>query len=188
MKLIAGLGNPDKKYSKTRHNLGYMVLDYFARENGLSWKYSQDWMCYFIKTRRYILIKPTTYMNKSGESVLSVSNYFKIDPDDVLIVYDDVDLPFGKMRLAVNGVSAGHHGLDSMIESLSTVDFGRLRVGIDRPNSKEAKGKNLETADYVLEEFSHDQKKELPEVLLRSVDALNSYLDDGIEATMNRFN
>lgn len=188
MKLIAGLGNPDKKYAKTRHNLGYIVLDYFARENGLSWKYSQDWMCYFVKTRNYVLLKPTTYMNKSGESVHSVSKYFQVDSEDVLIVYDDVDLPYGKLRLAIDGVSAGHKGVESIIESLSTANFGRLRIGIDRPDSDETEGRRLETADYVLEEFSQQQKKKLPEILLRSRDALNSYLDDGVEATMNRFN
>jgi len=188
MKLIVGLGNPDKKYARTRHNLGFMVLDFFARENGLSWKYSPDWMCYFIKTRRFVLMKPTTYMNKSGESVLSVSNFYRIDSEDVLIVYDDVDLPNGKLRLAVDGVSAGHHGLDSIIESLSTVDFGRLRVGIDRPGSKSEKENKQEVADYVLEVFSKDEAKKLSEVLLRCEDALNSYLDDGLEATMNKFN
>src|SRR5205085_2343061 len=133
---IAGLGNPDKKYAKTRHNLGYIILDYFAKENGLSWKYSQDWMCYFVKTRQFVLAKPTTYMNKSGESVLTLSKYFKVDSEDVMIVYDDVDLPFGKLRLAIDGVSAGHHGIDSVIESLSTADFGRLRVGIDKPDAE----------------------------------------------------
>lgn len=188
MKLIAGLGNPDKKYAKTRHNLGYMILDNFARKNGFLWKYSPDWMCYFVKTRRFVLMKPITYMNKSGESVLSVSNYFKIEPEDVLIVYDDVDLSYGKLRLAIDGVSAGHHGIDSIIESLSSVDFGRLRVGIGRPLAKDVKGKGQEIVDYVLEEFDHEQAKKLPEVLLLSEDALNSYLDDGLEATMNKFN
>lgn len=185
MKLIVGLGNPDKKFAKTRHNLGNMVLDNFARENALTWKYSQDWMCYFVKTRNYILLKPTTYMNKSGESVHSVSKYFEIDSESVLIVYDDMDLPYGKLRLAIDGVSAGHRGIESIIESLSTADFGRLRIGIDKPNSE---NNRKEAADYVLEEFNNEQKKKLPEILLRSLDALNSYLDDGIEATMNKFN
>ena len=188
MKLIAGLGNPDKKYTKTRHNLGYMVLDFFAKENGLSWKYSPDWMCYFIKTRRFVLMKPTTYMNKSGESVLTVSNFYQIDSEDVLIIYDDVDLPYGKIRLAINGVSAGHHGIDSIIESLSTIDFGRLRAGIGRPKAKDVKEKKQEVADYVLDVFDKEEAKKLPEVLLRCEDAINSYLDDGLEATMNRFN
>jgi len=188
MKLIVGLGNPDKKYAKTRHNLGFMVLDHFARENGLSWKHSQDWMCYFIKVSQYVLVKPTTYMNKSGESVLAVTHYFKVGSKDVLVVYDDVDLPFGKLRLAIDGVSAGHYGIESVIESLSTIDFGRLRVGIGRPVASDLDGKKREVTDYVLEEFDSEQTKKLPDILLRSVNALNSYLEDGIGATMNKFN
>ena len=189
MKLIVGLGNPGAKYKKTRHNLGHMVLDFFASENGLVWKLNPDWMCFFVKTRRFVLMKPVTYMNKSGESVLAVSNYYKIEPEDILVIYDDMDLPFGKLRLAVNGVSAGHHGIDSVIESLGGVDFDRLRVGIGRPSlplgEKASKQKNT---DYVLKGFAKDEAAKFPKVLLHCQEALNSYLDDGIGATMNRFN
>ena len=126
MKLIAGLGNPGEKYRGTRHNLGFMAVDGFARVRGLSWRFSQDWQGYFVKSGEFVLVKPSVFMNRSGEAIRKVMDYFKMDTSDVLVVYDDVDLPFGKVRLAFNGFSAGHHGIDSVIENLG-MEFGRLR-------------------------------------------------------------
>jgi len=185
MKLICGLGNPGSKYRANRHNLGFMVVDDFARERGLSWRFSRDWSCYFIRSGEYVLIKPSTFMNRSGGAIRKVADYFKIDADDVLVVYDDIDLPFGKIRLAFNGLSAGHHGIDSVIESLG-MEFGRLRVGISSPRN-EVEGKE-EVSDYVLSDFSSTEKRELGRIISKSAEAITSYLDEGLNSTMNRFN
>lgn len=198
MKLIVGLGNPGAKYKNNRHNIGFMVVDIFAIEEGLSWKYSRDWMCHFCKTRNFILIKPSTYMNESGESAKVVVDYFSIENDDVLAIHDELDIEFGKIRLSFNGSSAGHHGVESVNRGLGTQDFARLRVGIDsprrvsdeagRPSQKATDGKSISAERYVLEDFSDKEKRGLPEVIAKCEEAIKSYLDDGIEATMNRFN
>ncbi len=185
MKLIAGLGNPGAKYRGNRHNLGFVVVDNFAKENGLSWRFSQDWSCYFIKRGDSVFIKPSTFMNRSGDSIRKVSDYYKIDPSDVLVVYDDIDLPFGKIRLAFNGLSAGHHGIDSVIENLG-MEFGRLRVGISSPRED---GKSKEdVSHYVLSDFSASEKKQLSKIISNSTEAITSYLDEGLNSTMNKFN
>lgn len=179
MKLIVGLGNPGVKFTNNRHNIGFMVVEVFAVEQGLSWKKSADLMCYFAKTRRYILARPTTYMNESGESVAALADYYKVDPEDVLAVHDELDLPYGKIRLSFGGSPAGHHGLESIIKGLATGDFARLRVGVD---------KGVDGASHVLRDFSSQEKAQLPEVVAKCQEAIIAYLDDGIEAAMNRFN
>lgn len=181
MKLIAGLGNPDTKYQNTRHNLGFLVVDYFAYDEGLSWQKSLDWICHFAKSKEFVVIKPTTFMNKSGEAVREVASFFKIEPEAILIVHDDLDLPFGKLRLSFDGMSAGHKGVESTVESLGSDDFARLRVGIDHPEV-------IDPEKYVLEEFNDEEKKRLPKVLSNSCEAIRSFIKDGIQATMNRFN
>ncbi len=139
------------------------------------------------KNSSAVFMKPSTFMNKSGVAVSAVSNFFNIKNEDVMVAYDDVDLPFGKVRLAFNGLSAGHLGIESVISGLGSVDFGRLRVGIGRPEPLE-NGKTIQTADFVLEDFDQNQKKELGVVIAKCKDALDSYLADGIGATMNKFN
>jgi len=181
MKLIVGLGNPGPKYKNTRHNFGYMILDAFAKINGLSWRYSPDWLCYFVKNDDYILVKPTTFMNKSGEAVRTIANFYKTPPKDILVVADDLDLDFGKIRLSFDGSSAGHRGIESMIESLGTFEFGRLRAGIGREEGKDPE-------KYVLEDFSSSQKEKIEEILKKSSEAIQSYLNEGMEAAMNKFN
>lgn len=187
MKLIVGLGNPGIKYQKSRHNLGFMVVDEYVKGLGLSWRYSPDWVCFYAKNSSAVFIKPSTFMNKSGIAVSAVANFYNITSKDVIIAYDDVDLPFGKVRLAFNGLSAGHLGIESVIESLGSVDFGRLRVGIGRPELLE-NGKTMQVADFVLEDFDQSQQKDLIVVIAKCKEALDSYLADGIGATMNKFN
>lgn len=187
MKLIVGLGNPGKKYEQNRHNLGFLVLDAYAREEGLSWRYNPEWLCYFVKTNNFVLMKPSTFMNKSGIAVAAAANFYKAEPEDVLVVYDEVDLPFGKIRLAINGLSAGHHGIESVIESLGTVDFARLRVGVDHPRNNEGEAAK-EVADYVLENFLPEEKKELEGIIKKGNEAIRAYVAEGIEGTMNKFN
>ncbi|MBI2327578.1 aminoacyl-tRNA hydrolase [Candidatus Curtissbacteria bacterium] len=192
MKLIAGLGNPGEKFKNNRHNVGFKVVDDFSRSNGLSWRYSQDLMCYWIKTVQYVLIKPVTYMNKAGQSIKSVCDFYKIEPKDVLVIADDLDLPLGKIRMTFNGSAGGHHGIESTVESLSTMDFARLRIGIGPlgpigesgpPMSKEQK-----VIEHVLSDFSDSEKEKLGDIISRAIEAVQSYVDDGVEATMNRYN
>lgn len=179
--------------------MGFLVLEALALSCGLTWKFSPDWLCYFVKTTDYVLVKPNTFMNKSGEAVRIISNYFNIKSDDILVVHDDLDIPFGKTRLAFNGLSAGHKGVESAIESLGTVDFGRVRVGIGSPrrasgevghpgDGESAPKKENDVQRYVLDDFSKDEEKELPLIVKKCTEAIKSYLDDGLEATMNKFN
>lgn len=184
MKLIVGLGNPGSKFKNNRHNVGFMIVDILAIEMGLSWRYSRDNMSYFAKTKEFVLAKPSTYMNASGESVAAVCNYFEIDSADILVVHDDLDLEFGKIRLSFNGSSAGHRGVESVNVGLGTQDFARLRVGIGRP----AQDEHIGPEKYVLLDFSDNQQDQLPEVIAKCEEAIKSYLDDGLEAAMNRFN
>lgn len=183
MKLIVGLGNPGKEHVNNRHNLGYMVVEKFAQEEGLSWQSNLDWICYFAKTGTYLVIKPTTFMNKSGEAIVKVAAFFKIKAEDVIIVYDELDLPFAKIRLAFNGLSAGHKGIESAIVSLGTIDFGRLRVGVGRPDNPKQ-----DVSDFLLSDFNKEEAKKLPNLIESGAIALRAYLADGLSATMNRFN
>ena len=187
VKLIAGLGNPGTKYQNTRHNLGFIVADSFVKGEGFSWRISRDWICYYAKTNEFVIIKPSTFMNKSGEAVRSVAEFFKIDVSDILVIHDDLDLQFGKIRISFDSMSAGHKGIESVIKSLSGPDFARLRVGIGRPTPKATDGKG-DPKKYVLEEFTKDEMKHLPEILEMSIEAIRSYLSDGVQAAMNRFN
>lgn len=197
MKLIAGLGNPSSKYANTRHNLGFMVVDAFARSEGHMWRISKDWICYFIKASDYLLIKPSTFVNKSGEAVRQVAEFFKIESFDILIVHDDLDLPFGKIRISFDSMSAGHNGVESVIESLSGPDFARLRIGIDSPRGEKSsprssgeagRPKGVDLEKYVLENFSRDEVAKLPKIIKSCEEAIRSYLLDGVQAAMNRFN
>ena len=190
MKLIVGFGNPGAKYKNTRHNIGFMVVASFAKNNEYMWRYSGDLMCNYVKTKEFILVKSTIYMNKSGQSVLAVCNYYDIDPKDILVVHDDLDMEFGKIRLAFGGRSAGHHGVESIIESLGTMDFARLRVGIGSPLYAGAAGlpKSKIVEKYVLSDFGEEEMKQLGGIIRRCEEAMRSYIDDGIDATMNKFN
>lgn len=181
MKLIVGLGNPGAKYKNNRHNVGFMIVDIFAIEMGLSWRYNRDWMCHFSKTGDYVLLKPSTYMNASGESVAAVASYFGVGAEEVLAIHDELDLEFGKIRLSFDGSSAGHLGVESVNRGLGTHDFVRLRVGIGKPEREDP-------SSYVLKDFLEEEKKALPEIVVKCEEAIKSYLDDGLEATMNKFN
>jgi len=181
MKLIVGLGNPGAKYEKTRHNLGLMVVDNFVREKGLSWLHNPDLSSHYIKDADLVIAKPTTYMNQSGIAIASISHYFRVDLEDLLVIHDDLDLPFSKIRLTFGGSSAGHRGIESIIESLG-MEFSRLRIGIDRPPER------LDPEKYVLQKFSTEENKQLPKIIEKSIEAIKAYLDSGIEAAMNGYN
>ncbi|OGD86244.1 aminoacyl-tRNA hydrolase [Candidatus Curtissbacteria bacterium RBG_13_35_7] len=186
MKLIVGLGNPGKKYQNNRHNIGYMVIDEFAKVNSLSWRYNPDWIAYYTKSEDFVLLKPVAYMNKSGVSVLGASNFYKTGKKDILVIHDELDLPFSKIRLSFDSISAGHKGVDSVIESLGGVEFSRLRVGIGHPRNSKTSARDVEK--YVLSDFSKEEAKKLKDMKKVGIKAIKSFFDEGIEATMNRFN
>ena len=136
MKMIIGLGNPGSKYTSTKHNIGFMVVDEYAAQNNLTFNKSKFEALYtetFIGTEKVLLVKPQTFMNDSGRAVRPLMDYFNVTIDDILVVYDDLDLPAGKIRLRQKGSAGGHNGIKSLIQHLGTSDFNRIRIGIDRP-------------------------------------------------------
>lgn len=185
MKLVVGLGNPGEKYKNNRHNLGFMIVDDYVTKLGLEWKYSPDWVCFWAKNDNVVFVKPSTFMNKSGASAKAVRDYYKIELADILVISDEVDLPFAKIRFVFDGLSAGHKGVDSVISNLGGFEFARLRVGIGRPDVGD---KSFDVSRYVLEDFSKEEKGKIMEVIVKCKGALDSFIADGIEATMNKFN
>lgn len=183
--LIVGLGNPGREYRENRHNVGFMLLDRLAEKLGVSFSRLEaralvtraDYL-----DRRLVLVKPQTYMNLSGQSVASLARFYKVPAENLLVAYDDVDLPLGTLRLRPAGGSAGQKGMQSIIETLGTQDFPRLRIGIDRPPGR------MDAAAYVLRDFSRSQKELLPEVLERGVQAVLTVIREGLPKAMTLFN
>lgn len=184
MKLIVGLGNPGKEYEKTRHNVGFMVMDRLADILNVSIsisKFKGEYVKLKYKGEDVILLKPMTYMNNSGESVIQVMNYFKIDVEDILVVYDDMDMPVGKLRLRESGSAGGHNGVKSIIAHVGTQKFQRIRVGID-------KHPRIKVIDYVLGHFQKDEQILIDEGIENAVKAIELYLDKDFVVAMNQFN
>ncbi len=185
MKLIAGLGNVGDKYCFTRHNAGFMVLDKWALDEGLSFREEKKLKCFLTKLRYnnedLLLVKPTTFMNLSGEAVRAVMDYYKIDVKDILIIYDDIALDLGRIRFRANGSDGGHNGIKSIIQHVGTKDFDRLKVGIGpQPN--------IPSENYVLQNFPKEQHEELKDVLKKSIEAVEYYLKNDIQKAQNLFN
>ena len=185
MKLITGLGNIGDKYCFTRHNAGFMVVDKIALENNLSFKQDSKLKSFITKFRHgdedVIMIKPTTFMNLSGEAVRAVMDYYKIKTEDILIIYDDIALDLGRIRFKANGSDGGHNGIKSIIKHIGTNKFDRLKIGIGpQPN--------IPSENYVLQNFPKDQLPELKEVLKRADEAIEYYLVNGIQKAQNQYN
>lgn len=181
MKLMVGLGNVGEKYCFTRHNAGFMVLDKLAVDKGFSFREESKLKCFLAKSCDIIYIKPTTFMNLSGEAVRAVMDYYKIDVKDLLIVYDDIALDLGRMRFRANGSDGGHNGIKSIIKHVGTKEFDRLKIGIGpQPN--------IPSENYVLQNFPKEQLEELKEVLKRADEAIEFYLENGIQKAQNKFN
>lgn len=185
MKLIVGLGNIGEKYCFTRHNIGFMLVDKIALDNGLQFKEVpklKSYMTKFVKDgEEYMLIKPTTYMNLSGEAISLVMNYYKIQKEDILIIYDDLSLELGIIRFRASGSDGGHNGIKSVIQHLGSKDFARLKIGIG-PQPP------IPSEKFVLQNFDKDDLLHLKEVLSKSVDAVEYYFDNGIQKTQNMYN
>jgi len=188
VRLIVGLGNPGKEYERTRHNVGWMVLDKLCEELGCSFSREKfDGLFAEYRTsdgNKVLLLKPLTFMNRSGESVGKFVRFYKLQPKEVLVVYDDLDLPLGKLRLRLKGSSGGHKGVLSVEHALGTKDFPRLRVGIGRPERKE------EVVDYVLSPFKKEEVDIIEKAICRATDCLKAVLELGEidNKIMNRCN
>ncbi|MCI0476610.1 MAG: aminoacyl-tRNA hydrolase [Anaerolineales bacterium] len=184
IKLIVGLGNPGTRYARSRHNVGFIIAERFAHAHGLRFarkRFNAEIAEGNVGDARVMIAKPQTFMNASGEAVGKLFAFYKIAPADLLVIYDDLDLPLGKMRLRSQGSAGGHHGMESIIARVGTSDFARLRVGIGRPNPDD-------DIDHVLGTFDHDERAAMDETFARAVEALEVWLRDGIDAAMNRYN
>jgi PTH1 family peptidyl-tRNA hydrolase len=183
MFLLVGLGNPGRQYEANRHNVGFMALDELRRAEDIP-DYKEKFSGVWAKEGEIALLKPMTYMNLSGDSVQPAMAFLKVQPSELIVLHDELDLPFGEVRLKMGGGHAGHNGLRSIIGRLGTPDFVRVRIGIGRPPP----GFRGEVADYVLSNFDSIEKAVLPDVLARAVEATRRVLEDGVSAAMNKTN
>jgi PTH1 family peptidyl-tRNA hydrolase len=185
VKLVVGLGNPGPRYRGTYHNVGFEVADELARRHGATFGASAA-EALTARAREpgfdVLLVKPLTYMNLSGQAVGELARYYRVDPADVLVVVDDVNLPAGRLRLRRGGSAGGHNGLKSIIAHLATDGFPRLRVGVGRGDARR------DLADHVLAKVPADERERLAEAASRAADASESWVTEGIEPAMNRFN
>ncbi|MDF2388317.1 aminoacyl-tRNA hydrolase [Nostoc ellipsosporum NOK] len=190
--LIVGLGNPEPKYDQTRHNIGFAAVDAISR----------SWQIPLAENRKFQgeygegmapgggkirLLKPLTYMNRSGQSIQAVTSWYKLPPESVLVIYDDMDLPLGKTRLRLSGSAGGHNGMKSAIAHLSTQNFPRLRIGIGKPKNN-TNGDNSESVSHVLGKFSTSETQSMSLVLQFVVECVELSLKQGVEKAMNRCN
>jgi PTH1 family peptidyl-tRNA hydrolase len=182
--LVAGLGNPGHGYERTRHNVGWLVADELARRHGGAFKskFSGRLAELRIEGRRVALLKPETYMNESGRSLAAAARFFKVEPEHLLVVHDDVDLEPGRLQARGGGGLAGHNGLRSIASALGTSDFLRLRIGVGRPG----RGDRRSVSDFVLSGF--EQHEDVAALVGRSADAVETLVRDGLEATQAHFN
>ena len=184
-KVIIGLGNPGKEYQLTRHNIGFIIIDLYARKNNLDFVYEYDSLIgkKIINNKEIILAKPQTYMNLSGIAVKKLVGAFSISLEELLIIIDDVNLPFGKIRFRPRGSHGGHNGLLSIIQHLNTDAFPRLRIGIGKPPQ------NMDMKTYVLMNFIDEEVIQLKEKIIPDIlNALEVYIHSGLNMAMNKFN
>lgn len=185
MKLIVGLGNPGKQYKDTRHNVGFMFVDNIVNKLSVKFTLDKALKCEICQTtingEKVIFIKPMTYMNLSGDSVYLVANYYKVNYEDILVIYDDLDLETGKIRIRPNGSSGGHKGIQSIINNLGTKDIKRVRIGIDKVSSDK-------TVDYVIGNFSKQDREIIDISIEKGLDILEDFIRLPFEQVMSRYN
>ena len=185
MKVVLGLGNPGKKYAQTRHNLGFLVVDRIAAENRVTVKRKkQDSLIGEWQTNgeRVLLVKPQTFMNHSGEAARQLLRLFPFTAKDLIVIHDDLDLPFGRIRIRPRGGAGGHRGMVSILEALGEEGFFRVRVGIGRPPT------GVDPTDYVLEPFSREERAHLDQLVSRAAEAVGCLLEQGPQRAMEIFN
>ena len=184
--LIVGLGNPEPKYDNTRHNIGFAVVDELAKVWQMPLKENKRFQGQFaegvVGGKKVRLLKPLTYMNRSGQSVRAVTDWYKVQPSSVLVVYDDMDLPVGRLRIRLSGSAGGHNGMKSIITHLGVKEFPRLRIGIGKADGEKG------TVSHVLGKFAPQESKAIEEILYVSVKAIELSLKQDIEQSMNRYN
>ncbi|SHJ56616.1 peptidyl-tRNA hydrolase [Dethiosulfatibacter aminovorans DSM 17477] len=184
MYLVVGLGNPGKQYAGTRHNIGFEVIDYICSEKDIKldkMKFNAVYGEYRIKGEKVLLAKPLTYMNRSGIAVLDISRYYKIDPENIIVIYDDIDLAPGKLRIRPNGSAGTHNGMKSIIYQLQTEDFSRIRVGIGR-------NKQMDLASFVLQKFSEAEIEQLTDTVKNAALAVDEIIENSVDSAMNKYN
>ena len=189
MKLIVGLGNPGRSYTRNRHNIGFICLGRFARAEGIKFAHKKGQARIGsgkVDDTEVLLAKPQTFMNKSGYSVSRLVKKFKIDPKDLIVIHDDLDLPPAKIRISFGSSSGGHKGINSVIQELGTQDFIRLRIGIGRPDNPQISEDDI--IDYVLSDFTLKEKRAIEKIIPTVNDALLCLLTDGLTTAMNKFN
>ena len=181
MTVLVGLGNPGRNYSDTKHNFGFWVLDKFAEKRSLKFQAGKgDYL--LVKSNDIALVKPTTYMNNSGMAVADYCRYFQNTPEELLVVYDDIDLPLGTLRFKPSGGAGGHKGMESIIYQLESEDLNRLRIGISAENEMGASER------YVLSPFPKDRKEKINEMIEKACDGIDYFLTHNMKETMNKFN
>ncbi len=179
--LVVGLGNPGRQYERTRHNVGFRVIELVAQRHGASaWRSKFEGRFAEAASLGAALLLPQTYMNDSGESVAQAASFYKIPPERVLVVCDDINLPFGRLRFRRSGSDGGHNGLKSIILALDSLDFPRLRVGIGRSGP--------DAIDHVLGMFTKDEERELPDIVARAADGVETFVRDGSDAAISAVN
>lgn len=201
MKLIVGLGNPGEKYGKTRHNLGFMIVEHFLKdfqkEQNTQWENSTkfksdivalEWKPKVGDVQKFILAKPKTYMNNSGMAVALISSFYKIQPSDIWVIHDDFDLPTGSMKIRFGGASAGHHGVESIIRTLNSDKFWRFRMGTGGQKSRPKAEKFKNAEDFVLSSFGKGQAGKIRELIKRGSKAIQMALEESLLKSQNRFN
>lgn len=181
IRLVVGLGNPGIEYERTRHNIGFEVLDRLAADAKVDWQRTQKWGAYWLKAGETLLVKPMTYMNRSGGPLAAVAQFYKVAPEEVLAVFDDMALEVGRLRIRLEGGSGGHNGMDSVITTFGTDRISRLRVGIGA-------APGVGAVDYVLGRFFDEEKPAVEKAITRAAEAVKWAIDNGVVSAMNTFN
>lgn len=181
IRLVAGLGNPGPEYAATRHNIGFMVVDQLAAQSGSTWEKSSKWEALSAKCGPVLLIKPLSFMNRSGYPLFAIAQFYKIQPEEIMVVLDDFALQLGRLRLRRRGGSGGHNGLESIIVQFGTEDIPRLRIGIGEAPREGS-------VDYVLNRFFDEEKPLARQTIERAVEAVKCAIDNGLVSAMNSFN
>lgn len=190
MKLIVGLGNPGEKYENTRHNAGFLVIEKLKskNENFSDWQSNKKFNAEIsegkINGKKIILLRPMTFMNDSGRAVAAAAHFYKIKSTDILIIHDDIDLPLGKIRIKQGGSSGGHRGVESIITTLSSENFARLKIGV----SPEARQKNFDATKFVLKKFAKIEEKTVGDIIKKATDAVALIIGEGFPRAMNKIN
>lgn len=185
MKIIVGLGNPGKQYEATRHNIGFHVIDELSKRLDIPLTQSKFNGMYgigHVGTEKVMLLKPLTYMNLSGECIVPMMDYYEVNDDEIVVIYDDLDLQVGKLRLRQKGSAGGHNGIKSIIQHLGSQEFNRIRIGVDRPEN------GMKVPDYVLSNFSEDEKIEMIHAVKNSANACEDWVTKKFLDVMNTYN